>query len=78
MTEKTPFFISPAYSTEFVSIATPPRWSFVSQRTSSENDHLLSCKVELDGGSRGHAGSETIRWELASVVDGEVGGSEAF
>lgn len=39
----------------------------------SEDDHLHPLEVDLDGRGRGHSGREAVGWELAGVVDCEVG-----
>jgi len=43
---------------------------------SAEDDHLVTLEVDLDGSLRSHTGSETIRRELSSVVNGEIRSSE--
>lgn len=36
----------------------------------------MTLEVDFDGSLRGHTGSESIRRELTSVVNGEIGSSE--
>jgi hypothetical protein len=36
----------------------------------------VTLEVDLDGSLRSHTGSETIRRELSSVVNGEIGSSK--
>jgi len=36
----------------------------------------VTLEVDFDGSLRGHTGSESIRRELTSVVNGEIGSSE--
>lgn len=36
----------------------------------------MTFEVDLDRGLRSHTGGETIRRELTSVVNGEIGSSE--
>jgi hypothetical protein len=42
----------------------------------TENNHLHTLEVDLDGCVRRHAGRETVRGELAGVVDDKVGLAE--
>jgi hypothetical protein len=44
----------------------------------TENDHLATLEVDLDGRLRGHAGGETVGGELAGVIDGEIGCAEVL
>ena len=39
----------------------------------TEDNHLHALEVDLDGGGRGHTGSETVGRELAGIVNNKVG-----
>ena len=43
---------------------------------STEDDHLHTLEVDLDGGGRGHALREAVGGELTSIVNDEVGFAE--